>query len=419
MDRKKLLLLGGQKKMCEIVEKARGLGYYTIVTDWYADSPAKRLADEAWDISIADTDALAARIADRKIDGVFTAFIDSYLEAYRALCEKAQLPCAMNRKVVQLCVNKRRFKEHCASYGIETIPTYPLSETLSREELEALEYPVLLKPVDNSGSKGISVCSDSREVPEAYRRALRFSKERDVMAERFLTCDYVVAYYIIRQGEPRLAMLLDKDMNRIGRGLVPYPAAVSTPSRYDGRYKQAMDEKVCRMLRDLNIPVGTVHISFFVSGSHYYGVEMTARVAATREHIFYQRQTGEDVLAMQLQYAVTGRMEPVVCASPVSSAAVYTQVFLFVREGTIAKVEGLDALWQQRGVQDVLQLRKAGDSIRSDGSYGQLLARIWLEAENEREMIRLVDTVQSAVRAEDANGRSMLLHGFEAGRFFR
>ena len=214
-------------------------------------------------------------------------------------------------------------------------------------------------------------------------------------------------------------MLLDKDMNRIGRVLVPYPAAVVSPSRYAGRYEQAVDERVCRMLRDLQIPAGTVHISFFVSGEHYYGVEMTARVAATREHVFYQRQTGTDVLAMQLHYAVTGRAEPIVCAPEPTREAVYTQVFLFVREGTIAKVEGLEDLRQQRGVLDVLQLRQAGDTIRSDGSYGQLLARIWLEADNEREMIQLVETVQSSVRAEDARGRDMLLHGFEAGRFFR
>ena len=102
MSQKKLLLLGGQKKMCEIVEKARNLGYYTVVTDWYADSPAKALADEAWDISIADTEMLAERIAAEKIDGIFTAFIDSYLEPYRALCERAKLPCAMSREVVEL-----------------------------------------------------------------------------------------------------------------------------------------------------------------------------------------------------------------------------------------------------------------------------------------------------------------------------
>ena len=250
MVKKKLLLLGGQKKMCEMVVKARKMGYYTIVSDWYADSPAKAIADEAWDISIADTDMLAKRIASENIDGVFTAFIDSYLEPYRALCEKSGLPCAMSRELVELCVNKRRFKECCARYGIETIPSYSLSGQLRAEELEALEYPVLLKPVDNSGSKGITVCSDYKEVPAGYRRALRFSKERDVMVERFLTCDYVVAYYIVQQGEPKLAMLLDKDMNRIGRGLVPYPAAVVSPSRYAGRYEKTVDEKVCRMLKD-------------------------------------------------------------------------------------------------------------------------------------------------------------------------
>ena len=59
---KRLLLLGGQQKMCDVVERAHELGVCVVVTDWYENSPAKRMADKACNVSIADVDAVLAKI---------------------------------------------------------------------------------------------------------------------------------------------------------------------------------------------------------------------------------------------------------------------------------------------------------------------------------------------------------------------
>ena len=81
LEGKKLLLLGGPALMSDIVEKAKSMGVYTIVTDWYEPdkSPAKKLADEYWMESVADIDKLTAMIKEHHIDGVFTNYTDSYL----------------------------------------------------------------------------------------------------------------------------------------------------------------------------------------------------------------------------------------------------------------------------------------------------------------------------------------------------
>lgn len=418
---KRLLILGGQKKLCDIVKKAKQLGYETVATDWYADSPAKRIADKAYDISTADEDALLQLVKDERINGIYTGFIDSNLVHYIRVCERAGLPCYLNEEILRCGTNKQYFKDRCRTYGIETIPGYTVTSGNLEKSIARFEYPVLLKPVDNSGSKGITVCSDEWSFRRAYDRAMRFSKRKEVLVERFMCCDYIAAYYVVRNGQCQLSMLMDKDMNRIGRGTVPYPTAFVSPSIYYDRYVETIDPQVRRMMQDMGFTNGTFLISFFVNGHHFYAVELTSRLAATREYEFIEHRTGVDILAEQIAYAVGDPVPDTVLPAldRQMNENVNCMLFIFVKEGIIGKVRGISELRQMRGVLNVLQLREEGDTIKADGSYGQLFARIYLSTEDQQSMIDLVNAIQRTLAVTSVEGYPQLIDGFVADSFFR
>lgn len=412
LNGKRLLILGGQLKMCDIVKKARELGVYTIVTDWYEDSPAKQLADEAYMISTSDVDAVVDLIKKKHIDGVFTGFIDSTLPYYFEICSKAHLPCYLNKETVECCTNKKKFKSVCRKVGINTIPDVDITR------LEAIDYPFLIKPVDNSGSKGITVCSNPAMVPQAYEKALRFSKSKNVLTEKFMNCDYVCAHYVVSEGKTKLLMIMDKDMNRIGRGTVPYPTAMVSPSKYEENFLQTIDPKIQKLAEQLKLYNGTFLISFFVSGSNYYAVELAARLTATREYIFIKDIYGIDTLEMHIRYALGDGFSFSFPEREKENTAVYCMLFSFLKDGIIGKIGSLDKVKGMPEVLDVLQLRGVGAKIRSDGSYGQLLSRIYLKSETEEEMVRLVGNVQNMLNVIDTDGKSMIITGFAADKFF-
>ena len=408
---KRLLILGGQQKLCDIVLKAKQMGIYTVVTDWYEDSPAKKIADKAYMISTSDVDGILQLIRDEKIDGVITGYIDSTLPYYYEICQKAGLPCYLTQKTLECCTNKRNFKDLCVRLGIQTIPE------VSIRDLATVEYPLLIKPVDNSGSKGITICYDESMVKSAYERALRFSKRKGVIVERFMNCDYVTAYYTVREGNVELSILMDKDMNRIGRGAVPYPTAFVYPSRYHAHFLKQQNLKIIKLAKLLDMRNGTFQIGFFVSGNNYYAVELTARLTATREYLFVKDMTGIDTLEMHINYALSGsfhceRQKMVMAEQPM-----YCMLFVFLKEGIIRRIEGIDKVITMRGVLNVLQLRKVGAKIRADGSYGQLFARIYLKADSKEKMIELVDTVQSMLQVYTDEEKPMVIAGFDAMRF--
>ena len=105
---KKLLILGGGATSKDIVNAAKVLGIYTIVTDWYDTkrSPAKLIADEYWNEEIFKPDLLAELIKKHHIDGVITGFTDSYLLQYQRLCELSGLPCYATKEVFEITLDK-------------------------------------------------------------------------------------------------------------------------------------------------------------------------------------------------------------------------------------------------------------------------------------------------------------------------
>ena len=150
---KKLLVFGGFPMMLEAVAWAKQMGAYTIVTDYYPDSPAKRVADEAWDISTADIDVLAERCRKIGVDGCFASFDDFNIARAAELSEMLDLSYYTSSRLTTETMDKAHFKRNLMRFGVSSTPEYTVEECAGKNI-----FPVIVKPVDGSGSRGISVC---------------------------------------------------------------------------------------------------------------------------------------------------------------------------------------------------------------------------------------------------------------------
>ena len=90
---KKILILGGTAQQIKLVEAAKKMGVYTIVTDYLVDSPAKKVADEAWMHNIKDVDQIVERCKQEQVNGVICGYIDPCQRPYQQICEALDLPC--------------------------------------------------------------------------------------------------------------------------------------------------------------------------------------------------------------------------------------------------------------------------------------------------------------------------------------
>jgi biotin carboxylase len=162
---KRLLILGGSRISCEIVKRARNMGIITGVTDWYPleYSPAKREADEAYDVSTSDIESMVKLVRDKKFDGVITGFTDSVLPYYAEICDVVGLPAYGTKEQFEIFTDKDKYKRLMRAFDIPTIPDYEVDINKFEETTADIEYPVIVKPLDGSGSRGVSICNNHNE----------------------------------------------------------------------------------------------------------------------------------------------------------------------------------------------------------------------------------------------------------------
>ena len=117
---KKILILGGTAQQIKLVEAAKKMGVYTIVTDYLVDSPAKKVADEAWMLNIKDVDQIVERCKQEQVNGVICGYIDPCQRPYQQICEALDLPCYGTKDQFFYMTDKHAFKKMCVENGLST-----------------------------------------------------------------------------------------------------------------------------------------------------------------------------------------------------------------------------------------------------------------------------------------------------------
>lgn len=118
---KKVLILGGIKQMIGIVEAAKRMGLYTIVTDNGFGASAKHYADEAYDFSPSDIASLAKLAAEEEIEGIFTAIDDINVWNALKLCKTAGLPMFASQEQLNMAAAKDKFLEFCEIFNVPVL----------------------------------------------------------------------------------------------------------------------------------------------------------------------------------------------------------------------------------------------------------------------------------------------------------
>ena len=188
LDGKRLLILGGSRISCEIIRHARAMGIITAVDDWYPleKSPAKQMADEAYYVSTSDIDAMVKLISEKKFDGVITGFTDSVLPYYAEMCERAGLPAYGTKEQFEIFIDKKKYKKLLNEFDVPTILEYVVNPDRFEESTVGITYPVIVKPSDGSGSRGISICQNKEELKKAITIASETSKAKEYLIEQYI-----------------------------------------------------------------------------------------------------------------------------------------------------------------------------------------------------------------------------------------
>ena len=184
---KKLLLLGGSRFLLPVIREAKALGCHTITCDYLPNNIAHRYSDEYHNVSITDLEATLQLARDLQVDGVMSFACDPGVVTAAYVAEQLGLPNVGPYESVCTLQDKGRFRAFLRDHGFR-VPwskTYDSPEQALKEAPD-LRYPLIVKPVDSAGSKGVSRVDAPEQLDAAIRNALQFTRCGRFILEGFI-----------------------------------------------------------------------------------------------------------------------------------------------------------------------------------------------------------------------------------------
>lgn len=302
----KILLLGGSAQQVIAIKTAKELGYFTVLCDFLPDNPGQYVADKFYAVSTTDKEAVLNVALKEEVDGILAYASDPAAPTAAFVSEKMNLPTNPYRSVDILC-NKDKFRNFLLMNGFSTpfARSYSFFET-AIDEIYLYQFPIIIKPVDSSGSKGTTVLRKVDHIKEAIQFAFSFSRTHRIIIEEFIEKKhkYLVGGDIfVVNGKIILWGLLNCHRDNLVNPLVP--AGKSYPPALDDKTMFLIQDILQKIIHKLSIQNGAVNVELVVDEKdNVWPIDIGPRnggnmIPDLLEHIFHV-----DVVEMSINAAM-------------------------------------------------------------------------------------------------------------------
>ena len=307
MPRRKLMLLGGLRYLLPVIDAAHHLGCHVITCDYLPDNIAHKYSDEYHNVSILDKDAVLSLVRELKIDGIMSFAVDPGVVTAAYVADRMGLPQAGPYESVCILQNKELFRSFLESNGFNV----PKSRGFSTYEeaysdRDYFTWPVIVKPVDSAGSKGVSRVDSTDELKAAFENAKSHSFSGKVIIEEFIEkegCSSDSDCFSV-DGELKFVSFSAQRFDE--RASNPYtPAAYSWPSTMTREQESELTSELQRLITLLGMRTSIYNVETRVGrNGKCYIMEVSPRGGGNRLAEMLRMATGVDMITAAVKAAL-------------------------------------------------------------------------------------------------------------------
>ncbi|MEY8434000.1 ATP-grasp domain-containing protein [Lachnospiraceae bacterium 48-42] len=391
----KILLLGGSSQQIIAIETAKRLGLFTVLCDYLPDNPGQLYADKFYQTSTTDKQAILKIAEDEGINYIIAYASDPAAPTAAYVGEKMGLPTNPYHAVEILC-NKDLFREFLSSHGFNTPQAkgYDDSES-AQSEIRNFKFPVIIKPVDSSGSKGVTVIRENTNVAKAIDFAFSFSREHRIIIEEFIEKKhpYLVGGDIfVSDGKVIQWGLMNCHRDSKVNPLVP--VGKSYPPKLDQSDLKAVMETLQRLITELKINFGPLNAELVVDkNNRVFPIDIGPRSGGNMIPDLLGMIFSCDVVEMSVRCAM-GQVVSTVIGDGIPCYA--TLNIHSDRKGIFERIEFSSEIEQYIIRKNIY--KKAGDEVNYFANAANALGIIFFKFPDERTMIEIEENMNKYVQ---------------------
>lgn len=333
--KRKILVLGGGRHQIELLKYIESQGIETVLSDYLPESPGHTISSHPTLTSTLDFESNLELAKKHNIDGIITMGTDQPLNTMAKVAEKMSLPCYLSPLSAQLCTHKGKMFECLSNEGCH-LPKYIKfsGNEIDRSQIENFEFPLIIKPVDSQGQRGISIIHDKESLDSALSDALNNSKVGFCIVQEYISGPELTISAWVHEGQVHILLITDRVTYNTDDAIGVCLQHVY-PCTHDNIYPLAeeLSKKVSRAYKVNN---GPLYIQCILNNSRLSIVEATCRIGGGHEDKLIKEITGLDIYPMLMDLALYGRSKetPKVEAFPIKEKYALIN-FLLANEGTI------------------------------------------------------------------------------------
>ncbi|MGG0657030.1 ATP-grasp domain-containing protein [Rummeliibacillus pycnus] len=392
---KKLLMLGGSHFQVPAIKKAREMGHYVITCDYIEENPGHKYADEYYNVSTTDKDDVLSLAKSLKIDGIVCYASDPAAPTAAYVAEKLGLP-TNPYKSVKILTNKDLFRDFLATNGFN-VPKAKGYDSIEEAKIDFHHFkmPVMVKPVDSSGSKGVSKIDSIDLLQEKVEYAMGFSR-----IKRFIIEEYVEKYGYQIAGDGfsvngKLVFRCFANDHFPTSNLNFVPVGASWPYIMPKKIHDKIHDEIQRALNLLNMKTGAYNFDIRIDNKeNVYLMEIGPRNGGNFLPQVIQYATGVDMVEYTIKAALGEDCSDLKLVEPEGYWSVY---MIHSKKNGIFKNIEINYEIEKNNIVEYQLYVKPGEKISAFTGSNMTLGMMILKFFSESEMLEKMKTLSNFV----------------------
>lgn len=299
---KKILFLGGSTQQIPVLKYAKKIDCYSILCDYLEGNPGREYADEFFLVSTTDKDAVLAVASERSVNGIIAYASDPAALTAAYVSKKLGLR-SNSLECVKILSKKHLFRQFLRDNNFNSPIIYDYKKIDEYIKNDFIKYPVIVKPVDSSGSKGVMKVNNNEALLEAMIVALDESRDKNIIIEEYIEMDHqymVGGDAFIEDGEIIFIGCINSHRSKVGNPLVPignsYPIVLSE------HRNSCIQNELQRAITKIGFEHGPINFELmFDKNDNIYIIEIGPRNGGNKIPEFLRDISGFDMIKLSVE----------------------------------------------------------------------------------------------------------------------
>lgn len=406
----KLLILGGGNCQLNAILLAKQKGHTVIVSDYYEDAPGKKYCDYrelASTFSIDDNINISRKY---EIDGILTLGTDQPVYTVANVAKERKLPSFLDLDTAKAVTNKKIMKNIFKLNSIPTAKFAFLKMDFKDSELDHMCFPVVIKPLDSQGQRGVYKLNSIQQIREYFDDVLSYSREDEALVEEYYENDEITVSGWVENDNVHVLTITDR-VTYDNYPSIGVCTAHDFPSKHFKSYGSEIIEITNNIVRSFKIHNGPIYFQMLIGKDGIKVNEIACRIGGAYEDEFIPHLTGIDILDMLIDFSLGKSIDYnklrkyEIC----NNNKKLSVQLLFAKPGTIKSIGDLSKVKNLPGMINAKINFKPSDEVKEITNATQRIGYMVIEGKDDKDLKGNIDRAFDNLAIYNENNSNMII----------